>query len=168
MRNSDALRLAFQLKGYDLIVESCPSGPMIASNTSAQSSALRHIGPILSMLQHSAIAPVRGTRPNVGRRPVTPLRVAGDEIEPSVSVPMLNPTRPAAVALPGPADDPLDPCSGHHGFLVMPPNQLSPCASSPSVSFATRIAPALSSRFTTSASTSIVWSLYGPAPHVVL
>src|SRR5438105_7474936 len=120
------------------------------------------------MLHASAIAPVRGTRPNVGLSPVTPHRVEGDEIEPRVSVPIENPTSPAEVALDGPADEPLEPCSGHHGLRVMPPNQLSPCASSPSVSFATRIAPALSRRCTTVASTSMVCSLYGPAPHVVL
>jgi hypothetical protein len=61
------------------------------------------------MLQESAIAPVRGTNPNVGRNPVTPHRVDGEEIEPSVSVPMLNPTQPAAVAEAGPAEEPLDP-----------------------------------------------------------
>src|SRR5688572_115054 len=120
------------------------------------------------MLHANAIAPVRGTRPKVGRRPLTPQRVDGEDMEPSVSVPMLNPTRPPAVALAGPADEPLEPCSGHHGLRVMPPNQLSPCASSPSVSLATRIAPASSRRCTTVASTSIVCSLYGPAPQVVL
>ena len=31
---------------------------------------------------------------------------------PRVSVPMAKPTQPAAVADPGPADEPLDPCSG--------------------------------------------------------
>src|SRR3981189_3092749 len=102
----------------------------MASRTSAQSSTLRQMGPILSMLHASAIAPVRGTRPNVGRRPVTPQRVEGDEMEPCVPAPRANPTSPPAVALAGPADDPLDPCSVHHGFLVTPPNQLSPCASS--------------------------------------
>ena len=61
------------------------------------------------MLQESAIAPVRGTSPNVGRSPVHPQRVEGDEIDPSVSEPMLNTTHPAAVADAGPADDPLDP-----------------------------------------------------------
>jgi hypothetical protein len=75
------------------------------------------------MLQESAIAPVRGTNPNVGRSPVTPHRVDGEEIDPSVSVPMLNPTQPAAVADAGPADEPLDPCAGFHGFRVMPPYQ---------------------------------------------
>ena len=45
------------------------SGPVIACSTSIASSTLRVIGPSLSSDQHSVIAPVRGTRPNVGRRP---------------------------------------------------------------------------------------------------
>ena len=68
------------------------------------------------------MAPVRGTRPKVGRRPVTPLRVDGDEMEPSVSVPIAKPTRPAAVAEAGPADEPLEPWATFHGFFVVPPN----------------------------------------------
>ena len=67
------------------------------------------MGPNLSMLQESAIAPVLGTRPKDGRRPVQPHRVDGDEIEPSVSDPMLNATHPAAVADAGPAEEPLEP-----------------------------------------------------------
>src|SRR5688572_12778334 len=101
------------------------------------------------------MAPDFGTRPNVGRRPVVPQTVDGDEIEPSVSLPIEKPTRPAAVADAGPADEPLDPFSTFHGLRVRPPNQLSPCASSPSVSFATSTAPAASSRCTTVASSSI-------------
>src|SRR5512133_2250407 len=104
------------------------------------------------MLHDSAIAPVRGTRPYVGLSPVTPFRVDGDEMEPSVSVPIANATSPADVADAGPAEDPLEPCATFQGFFVVPPNQMSPCASSPSVSFATSTAPAASSRFTTSAS----------------
>jgi hypothetical protein len=61
------------------------------------------------MLQHKAIAPVRGTRPKVGRSPVVPQRVLGEEIEPKVSVPIAKATHPAAVAEDEPADDPLDP-----------------------------------------------------------
>jgi hypothetical protein len=61
------------------------------------------------MLQESVMAPVRGTSPNVGRSPVHPQRVEGEEIEPSVSDPMLKATHPAAVAEAGPAEDPLDP-----------------------------------------------------------
>ena len=50
------------------------------------------------MLHESAMAPARLTRPYVGRSPVAPVRVDGDTMEPSVSLPMLNPTRPATVA----------------------------------------------------------------------
>ena len=119
------------------------------------------------MLHESAIAPRVGTRPNVGRSPVTPFRVDGETIEPSVSEPIANGTSPAATAEPGPALDPLDPSSGFQGFLVVPPNQTSPQASAPSVSLATRTAPAASSFCTTAASSSRTWSRYGSAPHVV-
>src|SRR5690606_2721900 len=139
----------------------------MAWNTSAQSSTERQIGPILSMLQDSAIAPWRLTRPYVGRSPVAPHRVDGETMEPCVSVPILKPTSPATVAAAEPADEPLEPCSRFHGFLVCPPNHWSPIASAPTVSLATRIAPASSSRRTTVASSSITWSLYGAAPHVV-
>src|SRR5216683_6168897 len=125
------------------------------------------MGPSLSMLHESAIAPVRGTNPNVGRSPVQPQRVEGEEIEPSVSEPMLNATHPAAVADAGPADDPLDPCFVFHGFRVTPPNHTSPSARAPSVNFATSTAPASSKRFTTVASSSTIWFSNPPAPHVV-
>src|SRR5690348_1880927 len=119
------------------------------------------------MVQESAIAPVRGTNPNVGRNPVHPQRVEGDEIEPNVSEPMLNATHPAAVAEAGPAEDPLEPWCVFQGFRVTPPNHTSPSASAPSVSFATSTAPASSSLFTTVASSSIIWFSNPPAPHVV-
>jgi hypothetical protein len=51
--------------------------------------------------------PARDTRPKVGRRPVVPQRWLGEVIEPSVSVPMENPHRAAAVAEAEPALDPL-------------------------------------------------------------
>src|SRR5258708_26189596 len=108
----------------------------MASRTSAQSSTVLQMGPSLSMLQESAIAPVRGTRPNDGRRPVQPQRVDGDEIEPSVSEPMLKATQPAVVAEPGPADAPLQPLFVFHGFRVTPPNHTSPSANAPSLHFA--------------------------------
>src|SRR5689334_483939 len=125
------------------------------------------MGPSLSMLHESAIAPVLGTRPKVGRSPVDPQRVDGDEIDPSVSDPIENATHPADVADAGPADDPLDPWSVFHGLRVMPPYHTSPCASAPRVNFATNTAPAASSRFTTVASSSIVCCSNPPAPHVV-
>ncbi len=104
------------------------------------------------MVFESAMAPWRLTRPYVGRRPTTPFTLDGEMIEPRVSVPIENATQPAAVAEPGPADDPLDPCCGFHGLLVRPPNHRSPCASAPSVSLATSTAPASRSRSTTVAS----------------
>src|SRR5277367_3030718 len=133
----------------------------------AQSSTARQIGPNLSIVQLRAIAPVRGTKPNVGRSPVVPQRVEGDEMEPNVSDPMAKATHPAAVADAEPADDPLDPCLGFHGLRVRPPNHLSPIASAPSENFATSTAPAASSRCTTVASSSKLCFSNPPAPHVV-
>jgi hypothetical protein len=72
------------------------------------------------------MAPVRGTRPNVGRKPLTPHVRAGDVIEPFVSDPMLKPTHPAAVADAGPAEEPLEPglcCSGIQGLRVYSAHQ---------------------------------------------
>src|SRR5262245_54627181 len=139
----------------------------MVSSTRAQSSTARQIGPSLSMLHERAMAPVRGTRPKVGRSPVVPQRVEGEAIDPSVSEPMLKATQPAAVAEAGPADEPLEPCDVFHGLRVMPPYQTSPIASAPSVSLDTRTAPAASRRFTTVASSSIVCCSKPPAPQVV-
>src|SRR6478609_10579484 len=134
----------------------------------AVSSTARQMGPSLSMVQESAMAPVRGTRPKVGRKPVVPQRVDGDEMDPSVSEPMAKATQPAAVAEAEPAEEPLDPCLVFQGLRVMPPNHLSPWASAPRVSLATSTAPAASRRLTTVASSSIFWSSNPPAPQVVL
>src|SRR5690606_29704722 len=100
------------------------------------------------MLQLNAIAPCRLTVPNVGRKPLAPQRVEGETIEPNVSVPIENATKPATVADALPADDPLEPCFKFHGFLVTPPNQMSPIANAPIVNLATSTAPA-SSNFLT-------------------
>ncbi len=117
------------------------------------------MGPILSMLQLRAMAPVRGTRPKVGRRPVQPHRVQGDTMDPRVSVPMAKPTQPAATADAEPAEEPEEPSSGFHGLRVFPPNHTSPMARAPRVSLARRTAPAASRRWTTAASSSMTWSL---------
>src|ERR1035441_5425519 len=139
---------AFHWKNALWQASSSPSGPQIACITRAQSSTDRQIGPSLSIVQLRVMAPVRGTKPNVGRKPVTPHFVEGLEMEPPVSDPIEKATHPAEVADAGPADDPLDPCSVFQGLRVWPPNHLSPPASAPSVSFATRTAPAASSLFT--------------------
>ena len=131
------------------------------------SSTPRAMGPSLSIDQQSVIAPVRATRPNVGLRPVTPQRIDGSMMLPSVSLPIANATHPAAVAEPGPALLPPEPSSSSHGFFVSPPNQMSLSASAPRLSFATRTAPARWSRSTTTASASGTRSRNGSAPHVV-
>ncbi len=48
---------------------------------------LRAIGPTLSIVHESAMAPKRETRPYVGRKPLTP-HVDGEMIDPFVSVPI--------------------------------------------------------------------------------
>src|ERR1700679_223411 len=139
----------------------------MASSTRAQSCAVRLIGPSLSMVQLRAMAPVRGTNPKVGRRPVAPQRVEGEEIDPSVSEPIARPTQPAATALADPAELPLEPCFGFQGLRGRPPNHLSPMAKAPSVNFATSTAPPSSRRLTTAASSSNDWGSNPPAPQVV-
>src|SRR5664279_5444164 len=137
MRSGFMSKLGSQLKGAGYTDASFPSGPWITLRTSAQSSAVRAIGPSLSIVQLNAMAPVRGTKPNVGRKPVAPQRVEGELMDPSVSDPMAKATHPAATALADPADEPLEPCSGFQGLRVWPPNHLSPIANAPRVNFAT-------------------------------
>ncbi len=146
------LALASKSRLLGTLFTSSASGPEIACNTSNASSTPRVMGPSLSSDQHSVIAPVRGTRPYVGRRPVTPQRMLGDTMLPPVSLPIEKPTRPAAVAAPGPALDPEAPSSGSHGFTVCPPNQMSFSANAPRLSLATNTAPASFNFRTTAAS----------------
>jgi len=49
---------------------------------------------------------------------------------------------PAEVLAADPADEPLENSSIFHGFLVLPPNQMSWHANDPETSFATKTAPA--------------------------
>src|SRR6188768_518563 len=131
MRMPSSLATGAYANGASTAAGSTPSAPRMTSNTMAQSSTLRQMGPILSIDHDSAMAPLRLTAPKVGRSPVVPQRVDGDTIEPHVSVPMANATNPAAVAEADPADEPLDPSSVFQGLRVMPPNHTSPHASSP-------------------------------------
>jgi len=100
----------------------------------------------------------------VGLNPDTPFRLLGEVIEPSVSVPNEKPTKPAAVAEPEPAEEPLAPCEISQGFFVFPPNQTSPLANAPELSLAINTAPAASSFLMTVA----VWSLFGLVPMPIL
>ena|SRR5205809_478347 len=122
MRSFRMSSSASQLNGKSMTLKSCSSAFAIVRKTSAQSSTVLQIGPSRSCVHDSVIAPYRLTRPNVGRRPVTPQMVDGLRIDPLVSVPMPKATQPAAVALAGPADEPLEPSVGSHGLLVRPPN----------------------------------------------
>src|SRR5437762_4073735 len=121
----------------------------------AQSSIVRQMGPTRSCDQASTMPPARLTRPKVGRSALSPHRVAGDTIEPDVSVPIPNATQPAAVAEDGPADDPLEPLRISHGLFVRPRYHWSPCANNPVASLAISTAPAFLKRTTTSESSSM-------------
>src|SRR6266853_6436679 len=70
--------------------------------------------------------PVRLTRPSVGLMPTSPLVVAGDTIEPSVSVPTAAAARLAAIAAAEPELDPDGLRSSAYGFFVCPPRPLQP------------------------------------------
>src|SRR5260370_42007980 len=87
------------------------------------------------------MAPVRGTKPKVGRYPLVPQRVEGDEIEPRVSDPMAKPTHPDEVAEADPADERLEPCSSFHGFRVRAPNPLWAVCKGPPLSFSNGVPP---------------------------
>src|SRR6266850_3667224 len=115
-----AARVSRALKRRPEEVRSAASGPAMASSTSAQSSALRAIGPILSRVHDSAIAPCRLTSPYVGRRPVTPQYAEGVPIEPDVSEPSAYATRPPPTAAPDPLDDPPDQRSTFQGLRPGP------------------------------------------------
>src|SRR5687767_13901096 len=100
------------------------------------------MGPALSRLQHNTIPPLRLMVPKVGLKPVAPVRVEGDTIEPKVSVPIVNANKPATTEAAEPADQPLEPCARFHGLRVKPPNQRLSYANAPSESLAQRTAPA--------------------------
>src|SRR5438067_10107037 len=119
---ADAERAVNGLNRFPPVVGSAASGPAIASRTSAQSSAVRAIGPSLSSVHESAIAPLRETSPYVGRIPVTPQNAAGVPIDPEVSEPMAHGTRPAATAAPDPLDEPPDQRPVFHGLRPGPCN----------------------------------------------
>src|SRR5436189_183927 len=58
--------------------------------------------------------------------PTSPLLLAGDTIDPSVSVPTAAPPRLAAIAAPEPELDPDGFLSSAYGFFVCPPRPLHP------------------------------------------
>ena len=66
------------------------------------------------------MAPVRGTRPYVGRRPVIPQYAEGVPIDPDVSEPIANGTRPPPSAAADPLEDPPDQRSLFQGLRPGP------------------------------------------------
>ena len=111
-----------------------------------------------------AVGVARGARPPAAPPPgATDDDRIADRVEGVIAGPVVRTARGfgarldsgAAAAVWLWADEPLAPGFGpfgRHGFFVWPPNQRSPCASAPSVSFATSTAPASRSRSTTVAS----------------
>jgi hypothetical protein len=71
-----------------------------------QQSAVRAIGPILSMDHAMAIAPYRLTRPKLGRIPEMPQCVDGQMIDPRVSEPSVKAANAADVIAPEPLEEP--------------------------------------------------------------
>src|SRR3546814_9769883 len=78
----------------------------MAPCNSAASSTLRAIGPAVSCVALIGTTCVRLTSPTVGLKPTIPFTLAGQVIEPLVSVPIAAQENPAATAAPLPDDDP--------------------------------------------------------------
>src|SRR6185503_12910569 len=70
--------------------------------------------------------PERLTRPSVGLKPTRPQLLAGDTIEPSVSVPTVTAHRLAAAAAPEPELEPEGSRSRAYGLRHWPPRPLHP------------------------------------------
>ena len=113
--------------------------------------------------------PCRLTRPNVGRRPGAPHARHGETMLPSVSLPMAKPTRPAATARRRAGRRAARPCAR------VP--RVARHAAEPAVAQGQRPERQLGDQHRAgllelsgrrSPSSSIVWSLNGAAPQVVL
>src|SRR5690606_25345230 len=76
--------------------------------------------PMVSRESHRTSMPVRGTRPKLGLKPITPLNAAGRMMEPPVCVPSAMGTMPAATAAAEPLEDPPGVWSRFHGLRVGP------------------------------------------------
>src|SRR5580765_3234140 len=105
---------------------SAGSCPAIARRTVSQSAALRAIGPSLSRVHDSAMAPSRDTRPKVGRNPEMPQNDDGQRIDPQVSDPMANGIIPEPTAAPAPDDEPQVQRAVSHGLRAAPVREASP------------------------------------------
>src|SRR6202453_4869371 len=79
------------------------------------------IGPAVSCTGEIGTMPRRLTRPLVGLMPTMPQALAGQTIEPSVSVPTASGARPAATPAAEPELDPEGLRSSAYGVTVCPP-----------------------------------------------
>ncbi len=82
----------------------------------------RPIGPAVSCTGEIGTMPRRLTKPLVGLMPTTPQVLAGETIEPSVSVPTASGARPAATPAAEPELDPDGLRSSAYGLAVCPPS----------------------------------------------
>ena len=100
-----------------------PRGSAAASTDSsaAASATQAAIGPAVSWTGEMGTMPRRLTRPLVGLRPTMPQALAGQTIEPSVSVPTATGASPAATPAAEPELDPDGLRSSAYGLAVWPP-----------------------------------------------
>src|SRR5579863_6913339 len=93
---------------------------------SPQSSAVRAMGPSLSMDHAIAMAPYRLTRPKLGRNPEKPQHAVGQMMDPRVSDPMEKAARTAATTAAEPLDYPQVQHSGCQVFRAGPVREAEP------------------------------------------
>src|SRR5262249_27570892 len=90
--------------------------PAIAVSTAAASATVRPWGPTVSWLCEIGTTPARLVRPTVGLMPTTAQWLAGQTIEPSVSVASAAGAKLAAVVAPEPELDPQGLRSSMYGL----------------------------------------------------
>src|SRR3712207_971845 len=98
----------------------------MAERTAAASPTPRASGPMVSWVCESGMTPARLVSPPVGLIPTTQLAVAGETIEPLVSVPMATAQRLAAGATPEPELEPPGVRSRAYGLRHWRPRPLQP------------------------------------------
>src|SRR5512142_2701936 len=84
------------------------------------------MGPAVSCVWEMGTMPLRLTRPTVGFSPTMPQELAGEVMEPSVSVPTAMAHKLAATAAAEPELDPDGLRSSTQGLRVSPPRPLQP------------------------------------------
>src|SRR5258707_14505331 len=93
-------------------------------SAAAASATVRASGPIVSWVCEMGTTPARLVSPTVGLMPTTPQWLAGQTIEPSVSVASAAAARLALVAAPEPELEPHGLRSRMYGSLHCPPRPL--------------------------------------------